>query len=82
MATMTIRNIDEQLKAKLRVNAAMHGRSMEEEARDILRSVLTQQAAGSVSLVQSIRARVATFGGVDLDIPVREPAREPVSFDE
>ncbi len=82
MATMTIRNIDEQLKAKLRVNAAMHGRSMEEEARDILRSVLTQQAAGSVSLVQSIRARVASFGGVDLEIPAREPAREPVSFDE
>lgn len=82
MATMTIRNIDEQLKAKLRVNAAMHGRSMEEEARDILRSVLTQQAAGSVSLVQSIRARVAAFGGVDLEIPAREPAREPVSFDE
>lgn len=36
MATMTIRNIDDQPKARLRIQAATHGRSMEDEARDIL----------------------------------------------
>lgn len=55
---------------------------MEEESLDILRSVLTLQAARGVSLVQTIRARVASFGGVALEIPAREPAREPVCFDE
>lgn len=82
MATMTIRNIDEQLKARLRVNAALHGRSMEEEARDILRSALALQVASGASLVHAIRARVADLGGVELNIPLREPARAPVSFDE
>ena len=55
---------------------------MEEESLDILRSVLTLQAARGVSLVQTIRARVASFGGVALEIPAREQAREPVCFDE
>lgn len=43
MATMTIRNIDDRLKAGLRVRAAMHGRSMEDEARDILRTALSAE---------------------------------------
>jgi len=37
MATMTIHNLDDGLKLRLRVRAAMHGRSMEEDAREILR---------------------------------------------
>jgi antitoxin FitA len=37
MASITIRNLEELLKARLRIRAATHGRSMEEEARDILR---------------------------------------------
>lgn len=42
MASITIRNLDEALKARLRVQAAMHDRSMEKEARDILQSALNQ----------------------------------------
>jgi len=38
MASITIRNLDDPLKARLRVQAATHGRSMEDEARDILRT--------------------------------------------
>jgi len=76
MATMTIRNIDEQLKARLRVQAAMHGRSMEDEARDILRSALSAEPAGGMTLVEAIRARIEPLGGVELELPAREPVRE------
>ncbi|WP_027978082.1 FitA-like ribbon-helix-helix domain-containing protein [gamma proteobacterium L18] len=82
MATMTIRNIDDQLKARLRVQAAMHGRSMEDEARDILRSALSTEPSGGPSLVESIRARVREFGGVDLELAPREAIRSQVDFDE
>jgi antitoxin FitA len=41
MATLTIRQIDDTTKTRLRVRAAHHGRSMEQEARDILRAALS-----------------------------------------
>lgn len=81
MATMTIRNIDDQLKARLRVQAAQHGRSMEDEARDILRAALSVEPARSTSLVAAIRARIEPLGGIDLELPEREPIRNPVAFD-
>jgi plasmid stability protein len=80
MATMTIRNIDEQLKVRLRISAAMHGRSMEEEARDILRSALSVEPATGQSVVASIRAKLEPFGGVELEIPPREGIRMPSDF--
>jgi len=82
MATMTIRNIDDDVKARLRVRAAQHGRSMEEEARSILRAALEQEVspATGAALVRAIRARVERFGGVELDLPPRTPMREPPDF--
>ena len=80
MATMTIRNIDDQLKTKLRVQAARHGRSMEDEARNILRAALNTQQEDGASLVAAIRARVERFGGVELELPPRGPGREPPDF--
>ena len=80
MATMTIRNIDDKLKARLRVQAAIHGRSMEDEARDILRAALSVEPVRGRSLVEAIRARIEPLGGVDLDLPVREPIRDPVDL--
>lgn len=80
MATMTIRNIDDQLKARLRVQAAAHGRSMEDEARDILRAALSVEPPRGASLVAAIRARVASVGGVDLEQPARDPIRTPPEF--
>ena len=77
MASMTIRDLDDKLKARLRVQAAQHGRSMEDEARDILRTALSRGSGKSGGLAEAIRARVARFGGVDLDIAPREPLREP-----
>lgn len=85
MATMTIRNLGDDVKARLRVQAAEHGRSMEEEVRCILRDAV---AAGGVreetgaGLVADIRARVERFGGVELELPPRGPMREPPDFGE
>ena len=77
MASITIRNLEESLKRKLRVRAAQHGRSMEEEVRHILRTALTEKAQPQMNLYEAIRRRIAPLGGVDLDIPPREPIREP-----
>lgn len=82
MATMTIRNLNEDVKARLRVQAARHGRSMEEEARNILRTALSAapKVGTGAALVADIRALVAPFGGIELELPVREPMREPPDF--
>lgn len=82
MASITIRNLDDTLKSRLRVQAAVHGRSMEDEARDILRSVLNREPAGQRNLAASIRGRFAPLGGVELPAVPREPMRAPPSFDE
>lgn len=76
MASMTIRNLDDDVKAKLRVRAATNGRSMEEEARTILRDAVEEEAEPR-DLAQAIRDRFAPLGGVELEIPPREPMREP-----
>ena len=81
MASMTIRDMDERLKARLRIQAAYHGRSMEDEARDILRTALSTERSRTGTLVESIRARIAPLGGVELEIPRREAIREPVNLD-
>lgn len=82
MASITIRNLDDTLKSRLRIQAAVHGRSMEDEARDILRSALNREPTRKGSLAASIRARFAPLGGVELPMIPREPTREPPSFDE
>jgi plasmid stability protein len=81
MATMTIRNLDDQLKQRLRVRAATHGRSMEDEARDILRTALATQPSAP-SLIEAIRTRVDPLGGIELDIPAREAIRPAVNLHE
>ena len=80
MASITIRNLDDDVKTRLRVRAAENGRSMEEEARLILR-VAVGRKPGSQNLASLIRARFGPLGGVDLELPPREPAREPPRFD-
>ena len=82
MASITIRNLDDTLKSRLRIQAAVHGRSMEDEARDILRSALNREPTRKGSLAASIRARFAPLGGVELPVVARQPMRAPPSFDE
>lgn len=79
---MTIRNLDDALKCRLRIQAAVHGRSMEEEARDILRSALSREPTRKSNLAASIRARFAPLGGFELEVVAREPMRAPPTFDE
>ena len=81
MATLTIRNLDAALKERLRVRAAQHGHSMEAEVRDILQDTLNEPERPPVNLYQRIRSRFAPLGGVDLELPPREPAPEPPRFD-
>jgi len=80
MASMTIRNLDDGLKARLRLRAAEHNRSMEDEARDILRSALSVASAKPQNLAESIRSRLESAGGVELEIAPREPVRSPPAF--
>lgn len=79
MASITIRNLEDDLKRRLRVRAAESGRSMEEEVREILRQVVGGPPPPR-NLAAAIRARVAPFGGADLELPSREPMREPPLF--
>ena len=80
MASITIRNLDDEVKTRLRVRAAGNGRSMEEEARLILGKAVGR-APRSRDLVSIIRSHFGPANGVDLELPPREPAREPPSFE-
>jgi antitoxin FitA len=80
MASITIRNLDETLKRKLRVRAAHRNRSMEDEARDILRTALAYEPASTANLADAIRRRIEPLGGVDLSLPPRGPMRGPPDF--
>ena len=80
MASITIRNLDDDVKRRLRVRAAEHGRSMEEEARDILRQVVGQPSAPR-NLGHAIRARFSAVGGVDLPQSQRGPLRTLPDFE-
>jgi plasmid stability protein len=83
MATLTIRNLGERTKAQLRIQAARHGRSMEEEARTILRSAIEarQPVAGGGGLGSRIHEHFAQFGGVELELPERAFLPTPAQFD-
>jgi len=80
MATLTIRQLDEETKTKLRVRAALHGRSMEEEAREILESVLGESSLTTENLAERVRRRFGPLGGVELELPPRDAVRKLPKF--
>ena len=79
MASITIRNLDDEVKNRLRVRATGNGRSMEEEVRLILREAVGREPEPE-NLARFIHDCFAPYGGVDLELPPREPAREPPRF--
>ena len=82
MSSITIRNLDPAIKERLRVRAAERGHSMEAEARRILQTALIASPRPPVrNLYERVQARFAAFGGVDIDLPERDPARDPPRFD-
>ena len=81
MASITVRNLDDSLKRRLRIRAAENGRSMEQEARDILRAALDEEAAPAKNLGTAIHELFRPYGGVELETPARGPMRDPPRFD-
>ena len=82
MATLTIRNVDPELREALRVRAARHGRSMEAELREIVKVALgAEKTHPELNLAEAIRRRFAPLGGVDLELPPDEFVGGPPSFD-
>jgi plasmid stability protein len=77
MATIIIRNLDETTKRKLKVRAAVNGRSMEQEAREILKSTLAQTSKKHGNLAERVRAIFSPLGGVELERLPGEPIRDP-----
>ncbi|MGH9599772.1 MAG: FitA-like ribbon-helix-helix domain-containing protein [Terracidiphilus sp.] len=92
MATITIRNLDEKVKRRLQVRAALNGRSMEAEARAALSGLVRnapiktdrqdEDYAGE-GLGTAIHNLFAPLGGADLQIPLRRKSHRPIpTFDE
>lgn len=81
MASITIRKLDDQVKTRLRIRAVENGRSMEEEARIILREAVDLKPTPTKGLGAAFHELFKPFGGVELDIPPREPMRDPVRFE-
>ena len=80
MAMLTIRNLDDEVKGRLRVRAAKHGCSMEEEARQILRQALTGKTPEK-GLASRIHQRVLeTTGGMELELTARSNPRPAPDF--
>lgn len=83
MTSLTIDDLDDDLADRLRLRAAQHGRSVEEEAYSILRKGLVEPSRPTgADLADAIHELFAPFGGVQLEIPPRTPLREPPRFDD
>ena len=80
MASLVIRQLPESVKAKLKERAAQHGRSMEEEARDILKCAVATEEESGRTLVKEIHDLFAPFGGVEIPERNRELVRDPPDF--
>ncbi len=77
MASITIRKLDDEVEARLRRRAAEHHRSMEEEARIILRDAVNGDRARPRNLTEFTRECFASLGGVELQLPQRGTMRKP-----
>lgn len=91
MASITIRNLDDEVKRCLRKQAAEHGRSLEAEVRDILSRHLRAEAPPKrddnapktgLDLIRGIREVVEKYGGVELEIPSRKSSLATDIFEE
>lgn len=71
MTAISVRGLDDEVAARLRVQAARHGRSMEAEVRAILTAAVAVAEDERLNVAQVIRERFAAIGGVELQIPPR-----------
>lgn len=77
MASITIRKLAAETKRKLKIRAANNGRSMEQEAREILKSALAQTSKNKANLAERIREIFGPLGGVELERLPAEPIGDP-----
>ncbi|WP_068402193.1 FitA-like ribbon-helix-helix domain-containing protein [Kribbia dieselivorans] len=81
MATITIRQLDDDTKHLLRMRAAAHGRSMEAEARTILEEVVRQPARADLTWAQELIVLARDAGGVELAVPARDDVAPAATFE-
>lgn len=80
VAAISVRNLDDDVKERLRVRAATHGRSMESEVRAILEAAVAEPRDAH-DLFQTLLDRFGEVGGVELELPPRNrPMRAPPDF--
>jgi plasmid stability protein len=84
MAQLVVRNLAEDVKSRLRIRAAQHGRSMEEEIRAILREAVATPAAATGGLGTEIAEHFKEIGLRDgEEIPeLRGHLTRPWKFDD
>jgi plasmid stability protein len=82
MASLTIRKLDDTLKKRLRLQAARHGRSMEEEARRILQAGVRSGKPSVDNVADAIRRIVDPIGGIELEPLPRDTLRDIPRFDD
>jgi plasmid stability protein len=82
MAAITIRNIDDELKTRLRLQAAQHGCSMEQEVRHILQNAVAADQPQTLNFAQMVSKRFKGLNADDLPIPDRMPVRTPPDFSD
>ena len=75
MSSITVRNLDESVKTALRLRAARHGCSVEQEVRQILRQAVAPEQSGAISFAEQVNRRFVGLEADDLPIPPRRPAR-------
>ena len=81
MSSLTVRNLDESVKNSLRVRAARHGWSMEQEVRQILQKIVAPEQAAQVSFAERVNSRFSGLQVESLPIPARQIARTPPAID-
>lgn len=80
MNSIKIDNLEDRLALRLAIRASESGRSVEEEAREILRTALQRETPPERGLGTALNNLFKPIGGVDLEIPERDPMREPPRF--
>jgi len=82
MAQLVVRNLEDDVKARLQRRARRHGRSTEEEVREILRNAVRDEGARRKPLGSRLRERFAGLGLED-DLPeLRGEIAQPATFEE
>lgn len=79
---LIVSGVDEPVLIRLAARAASHGRSVDEEARAILQSAVGSELEQADRLGERISKRFSALGGVVLDLPAREPTRDPPRLGE